>query len=64
MRPVGEAPPQFVLRPGMTLADAEKVLIEQTLRHVTANREAAARQLGISRRTLQYKLKQYGLLDR
>jgi DNA-binding protein Fis len=29
---------------------------------VTSNREEAARILGISRRTLQYKLKQYGLL--
>jgi DNA-binding NtrC family response regulator len=29
---------------------------------VTSNREEAARALGISRRALQYKLKQYGLL--
>ena len=53
----------FTLRPGMTLAEAEKLLIRQTLNQVTANREAAAKLLGISRRSLQYKLKQYGLLE-
>ncbi len=52
----------FTLRPGMSIAEAEKALIEQTLRHVTRHREEAARVLGISRRALQYKLKQYGLL--
>ena len=54
--------PAFAIRPGMTLAEAEKLLIRQTLTHVTANREEAARLLGISRRTLQYKLKRYELL--
>jgi two-component system response regulator HydG len=47
----------------MTIAEAEKLLIQQTLLHVTANRADAAQRLGISRRTLQYKLKHYGLLD-
>ena len=37
-------------------------VIRKTLTHVTDNREEAARALGISRRSLQYKLKQYGLL--
>ncbi len=54
--------PEFSIRPGMTIAEAEKLLIGQTLRHVTSNREQAARLLGISRRTLQYKLKHYGML--
>jgi DNA-binding NtrC family response regulator len=53
----------FPIRPGMTLAEVERLLIRQTLTRETSNREAAARMLGISRRTLQYKLKQYGLLD-
>jgi transcriptional regulator with PAS, ATPase and Fis domain len=53
--------PAFVLRPGMTIAEAEKLLIRQTLTHVTANREEAAKVLGISRRALQYKLRRYGL---
>jgi DNA-binding NtrC family response regulator len=53
----------FTVRPGTPLAEVEKLLIRQTLTHVTRNREEAARALGISRRALQYKLKQYGLLE-
>jgi DNA-binding NtrC family response regulator len=53
----------FTVRPGMSLAEVEKLLIRQTLTHVTSNREEAARLLGISRRSLQYKLKQFGLLE-
>ncbi len=53
---------EFTVRVGMTIAEAEKLLIRQTLAQLTSNREAAARALGISRRTLQYKLKRYGLL--
>jgi DNA-binding NtrC family response regulator len=53
----------FLVRPGMPLAEVEKLTIRQTLTHVTKNREEAAKVLGISRRSLQYKLKQYGLLD-
>ena len=50
------------IRPGMTISECEKLLIRQTITHATSNREQAARLLGISRRTLQYKLKSYGLL--
>jgi len=53
----------FTVRPGTPLAEVEKLLIRQTLTHVTRNRVAAAQALGISRRALQYKLKQYGLLE-
>ncbi len=53
---------EFTIRPGTTLAEAEKLLIRLTLTHVTSNRERAATVLGISRRALQYKLKEYGLL--
>ena len=53
----------FAIRPGMSLAEVEKLLIRQTLTHVTANRDEAAGLLGIGRRTLQYKLKKYGLLE-
>lgn len=52
----------FTVRPGTTLAEVEKMLIAQTLAHVTSNRGEAAKALGISRRALQYKLKHYGLL--
>jgi DNA-binding NtrC family response regulator len=53
----------FTVRPGLSLAEVEKLLIRQTLTHVTSNRAEAAKALGISRRALQYKLKHYGLLD-
>jgi DNA-binding NtrC family response regulator len=53
----------FSVRPGSSLAEVEKLLIRQTLTHVAANREQAAKALGISRRALQYKLKKYGLLN-
>jgi transcriptional regulator with PAS, ATPase and Fis domain len=53
----------FTVRPGTPLAEVEKLLIRQTLTHITSNREEAAQALGISRRALQYKLKQYGLLE-
>lgn len=52
----------FSVSPGMTVEEVEKLLIRQTLQHVTTNREEAARVLGISRRALQYKLKRYGLV--
>ena len=52
----------LVLKPGMSLEEAEKLLIVETLRHATSNREQAANLLGISRRALQYKLRHYGLL--
>ena len=53
----------FTVRPGTPLADVEKLLIRQTLAHVTSNRQEAARALGISRRALQYKLVRYKLLE-
>jgi len=52
----------FTVQPGRPLAEVEKLLIRQTLTHITSNRDEAAKVLGISRRALQYKLKEYGLL--
>ena len=57
----GKAKQGFVIKPGMTLAQVEAELIRQTLLKVTSNRAAAAQTLGISRRTLQYKIQRYGL---
>jgi DNA-binding NtrC family response regulator len=61
LRAFDQSATTFTVRPGMSLQEVEKLLIRQTLTHVTANREEAARVLGLSRRALQYKLKQYGL---
>jgi DNA-binding NtrC family response regulator len=51
----------MTIQPGMTLAQVEAELIRQTLLKVTANREQAAKILGISRRALQYKIKRFQL---
>ena len=61
-QPSGGATAPCEIRAGMTIAECEKLLIEQTLVNATSNRERAARMLGISRRALQYKLKEYGLI--
>jgi two-component system response regulator HydG len=49
------------LTPGRSLKEVEKVVILRTLEEVGGNRTHAARILGISRRTLQLKLKEYGI---
>ena len=53
----------FTIKPGLTLAQVEAELIRQTLLAGASQVEAAAR-LGISRRALQYKVKEHGLLRR
>jgi DNA-binding NtrC family response regulator len=60
-----EAPPHnpdapIVLEPGMTVDEAERALIELTLRHTKNNRTRSAEILGISGKTLFNKLKEYG----
>ncbi|MGD2186425.1 MAG: sigma-54 dependent transcriptional regulator [Desulfobacterales bacterium] len=47
------------LSPGRTLKDVEKDMIIRTLEETEGNRTHAAKILGISRRTLQLKLKEY-----
>lgn len=49
------------LTPGRSLKEVEKVLILRTLEETGGNRTHSARILGISRRTLQLKLKEYGI---
>jgi transcriptional regulator of acetoin/glycerol metabolism len=46
---------------GMTLAQAEAVLIAATLRHTQGNISAAAAMLKIDRTTLYNKVRRYGL---
>jgi DNA-binding NtrC family response regulator len=49
-----------VLEAGMTVNEAERALIELTLRHAGNNRTRTAEILGISIKTLFNKLKEYG----
>ena len=46
-----------------SMAEAERLMIEAALRRHDGNRTLAAAQLGISRRTLQRKLKEYRLAE-
>jgi two-component system NtrC family response regulator len=46
------------------LETAERQALEETLRKYAGHRERTAQALGISRRTLQYRLKKYGLTSR
>jgi len=48
---------------GCTLADAERELIRATLEQTDGNRAAAARTLGVGRKTLYRKIDEYGLND-
>jgi len=49
-----------MLEPGMTIDEAERALIEMTLKHTGNNRTRAAELLAISPKTLFNKLKEYG----
>jgi two-component system, NtrC family, response regulator HydG len=51
----------FHFPPGISLPEAEKALILRTLEDTGGNRSRAAEILGINRRTLQTKLKEYGI---
>ena len=46
---------------GQTLKDTEKQTLERVLRRHNQNRSAAARELGIARSTLLYKMKKHGI---
>jgi DNA-binding protein Fis len=45
----------------MTIREAERRLIELTLQATGGNRTRAAEMLGVTRKTLQNKIKEYGL---
>ena len=53
--------PQPVISAGMTLEEAEKELIKNTLALVNGNRKEAAKRLGIGERTLYRKIERYEL---
>jgi DNA-binding NtrC family response regulator len=67
---IGNLPAELLERDGPgnqqgkdILRSTEREIIVRALRNHGGNRRLAAAELGISRRTLQYKLKEYGLLD-
>jgi DNA-binding NtrC family response regulator len=51
----------IVVRPGASMKEVERDLIERTLKEVGGNRKKAARHLGIGERTLYRRMKEYGL---
>ena len=53
----------MVLTLGTPIQQIERQVIERTLKEVTNHRENAAKLLGISLRTLQYKIKEYGIRE-
>jgi two-component system response regulator HydG len=55
--------PRVAVPPGMTLKEVEREVIVQTLEETEGNRTQTARILGISRKTLQNKLKEYGIQE-
>ena len=62
--PLGEladSPGQFSMTLGSSLQEVEAELIRQTLQRLTGNRREAAAILGISVRSLQYKIKRYNI---
>ena len=59
----GTAALQATSLSGLTLIEAEKLLIRDTLKQCSSHRASAAARLGISRRALHYKLQRYGMVD-
>ena len=57
-----ETKPESATRRLRNIRDLEKEAIEATIKETDGHRRKAAKILGISIRTLQYKLKEYGLL--
>ena len=54
-------PPKSTIAPGTTIAELERELIRATLEHAGGNRTHSARLLGIGVRTLQRKIRLFGL---
>ena len=59
--PSGKASQEPVLASGRSLKEVEREMIIKTLADMNGNRTRTAEMLGISRRTLQLKLKEYGI---
>ncbi|HEY6878111.1 MAG TPA: sigma-54 dependent transcriptional regulator, partial [Polyangiales bacterium] len=52
-----------LLIPGITLAELERLAILQTLESVHGNTAKTAEMLGVSRRKIQYRLKEWGMAE-
>ncbi len=61
VRASAPVPKNLVIPLSTSIEETERLLIENTLAHVTSNRQEAARVLGISVRALHYKIKKYSL---
>jgi DNA-binding NtrC family response regulator len=59
--PILVAGPSGAQNQPLSMREMEKMAIEEALRSNHGNRTHAARQLGISLRKLQYRLKEYGV---
>lgn len=62
-RPPNQALPSMSIPLGLTLEKVEEAVIRRTLADVTSHRERAAAILGISPRSLHYKLHNYGISE-
>ncbi len=65
--PIRSEPRQSALRiliPGATMAEIERYAITETLKAVGGSTIKAAEMLGISRRTVQYRVREWGLFTR
>jgi len=61
--PFQSRPDQVAATPPVSLAEIEKAAILAALERNSGDRRETADQLGISLRTLQYRLKEYGLIQ-
>ncbi|MDL2267346.1 MAG: sigma 54-interacting transcriptional regulator [Desulfovibrio sp.] len=48
---------------GLSLEDAEKIVIEETMKDCGGNKTEAAKRLGVTRKTLLAKMTRYGMID-
>lgn len=62
-REIQQSSPPPVSRESDKLAQHEKLLLQEALQHCHGNISAAARELGITRDTLRYRMAKFGLLQ-
>lgn len=63
-RELRDSEPVRLMIPGVTLAELERFAIQRTLESVGGSPSKAAAILGISRRTIQYRMREWGLQPR